>query len=117
MSAAKARALGIIPGSKTKAKVRAPAPKESEIQAQIKEYLQWKGWFVFKIHQSLGSYKGIADLYAIKGGRGIWIEVKTPDGSQSQDQVYFQQDIEAHGGEYLVARSIEDVDRFLEGSR
>lgn len=59
-----------------------PAIKETDIQRQVKEYLQWNGWFVFKNHQSLGSYKGIADLYALKGGRGVWVEIKTPTGTQ-----------------------------------
>ena len=91
-------------------RVAAPSPKESDIQRQIKEYLQWHGWFVFKNHQSLGSYPGVADLYALRAGRSVWIEVKTPAGSQSADQVRFQADIGAHGGEYIVARGVEDVE-------
>lgn len=91
-------------------------PTEAEIQRQIKEYLQWQGWFVVKIHQSLGSYRGIADLYALKNGRSVWIEVKTPKGRQSQHQEKFQRDIEDHGGEYMVARCVEDVMR-LEGDK
>lgn len=101
-----AKRLGLLPGPQQKKKT---VVKESDIQRQIKEYLQWRGWFVVKIHQSLGSYKGIADLYALKDGRHTWIEVKTPTGSQSEDQVKFQRDVEAHGGVYLVARSVEDA--------
>ena len=87
-----------------------PKPlKESEIQRQIKEALQWRGWFVVKIHQSLGSYKGIADLYALKDGRHIWIEVKTPRGRQSDHQKKFQADLEAAGGEYILCRGAEDL--------
>lgn len=83
---------------------------EADIQRQIKEYLQWNGWFVVKIHQSLGSYKGIADLYALKDGIHVWIEVKTPRGRQSEYQEKFQRDVTEHGGAYIVARSIEDVE-------
>jgi len=83
---------------------------ESDIQRQIKEYLQWHGWFVVKIHQSLGSYKGIADLYALKDGQHVWIEVKTARGKQSYYQKRFQQDIEKHGGTYILARSVSDVE-------
>lgn len=82
---------------------------ESGIQMQIKHYLQHNGWFVVKIHQSLGSYKGIADLYALKDGKHVWIEVKTVRGRQSEPQWYFQRDIEVYGGKYIIARSIEDV--------
>lgn len=84
-------------------------PKERDIQKQIKEYLQWHDYFVVKIHQSLGSYPGIADLYALKDGRGIWIEIKTAAGKQSAAQKEFQKQVEEHGGTYILARRIEDV--------
>lgn len=84
--------------------------KESDIQAQIRDYLRWTGWFCIKIHQSLGSYRGIADLYAIRDGKHVWIEVKTARGKQSEYQKRFQRDIEAAGGEYILARGIEDVE-------
>jgi len=85
--------------------------KESDIQSAIKQYLQLKGWFVVKIHQSLGSYRGIADLYAIKDGRSVWIEVKTPRGKLSRWQEKFREEIESHGGKYVVARGIEDLEK------
>mgnify|MGYP000990040508 CR=1 FL=1 len=89
---------------------RQSPPKESDIQRGIKEYLQWQGWYVVKIHQSLGSHKGIADLYAIREGRSVWIEVKTERGRLSKDQERYRAEIEAHGGEYIVARGIKDVE-------
>lgn len=91
--------------------------KESDIQQTIKEYLQWHGWFVVKIHQSLGSYKGIADLYAIKDGRHVWIEVKTDTGKLSKAQEQFKKDIESHGGMCIVARDIEDVEMLVKKKR
>jgi hypothetical protein len=84
-------------------------PTESEIQRAIKQYLSMCGWFVVKIHQSMGSYKGIADLYALKDGSAVWIEVKTPTGKQSEYQKAFEIDIIRNGGRYLVASGIEDV--------
>lgn len=87
-----------------------PKITESDIQRQIKEYLQWHGWLVVKIHQSLGSYKGIADLYALKDGRHVWIEVKTQKGRLSEHQEKFRRDVISHGGKYIVARGIEDVE-------
>ncbi len=95
-------------GPKRKEKL-APTLSESDIQRQIREFLQWHGWFVFKNHQSLGSYPGVADLYALREGRSVWIEIKTPVGSQSADQILFEADIKAHGGEYIVAKCVEDV--------
>jgi len=86
---------------------------ESQIQKAVKEYLAWNGWFVFKIHQSLGSYKGIADLFAIRDGLGIWIEIKTPAGRQSEYQKLFQRKIEKHGGTYLLVRSVDELKKDL----
>jgi hypothetical protein len=102
MTLAQAKERGIIP--------KEPMLKENDIQTQIKTYLQYRSWFVVKIHQSLGSYKGIADLMALKNGRTVWIEVKTDRGRQSEWQRQFQADIEAHGGTYILARSIADVE-------
>lgn len=86
---------------------------ESQIQSLIIQMLRQFGWFVVKIHQSLGSYKGIADLYALKDGRNIWIEVKTPRGRLSEHQERFRDDVGAHGGEFIVARGIDDIEFLL----
>ena len=83
--------------------------KETDIQNQIRDYLRMKGWFVIRHQQSMGSLKGLSDLSALKDGITIYIEVKTSKGHQSQYQMQFQHDIEAHGGIYILARSIEDV--------
>lgn len=91
--------------------------KETDIQNQIRDYLRMKGWFVIRHQQSMGSLKGLSDLSALKDGITIYIEVKTSKGYQSDYQKQFQQDIESHGGVYILARSIEDVqdiDKYLE---
>lgn len=98
---------------KTTPKSIEPKLKESEIQSQVKGFLQLQGWFVFKNHQSLGSYKGIADLYAIKGGMGVWIEIKTQSGKQSQDQFEFEKNIKYQGGKYIVVRSLKDIQDYI----
>ena len=85
-------------------------PTETDIQNAIREYLRWRGWFVIRHQQGLGCHKGLSDLTAIKNGRTVYIEVKRPKGTQSDDQLDFQADIEAHGGLYVVARSVEDVE-------
>ncbi len=72
----------------------------------------YSGFFCFKIHQSLGSYRGICDLIAIKDGHVVFIEVKTPKGRLSKHQEKFREDIEAHGGRYVVARCIEDLEGY-----
>ena len=97
---------------------RGPKPvTEAMIQQQIRDYLRLTGWFVVKIHQSLGSYRGIADLYALKNGRSVWIEIKTAKGVLSKHQERFWDDIQLHGGEYYVCRSVDDVQEALKGAK
>lgn len=82
---------------------------ETEIQNQIREHLRWAGWFVIRHQQGLGCHKGLSDLTAIRDGRTVYIEVKRPNGVLSEYQEEFQRQIEAHGGTYIVARSVDDV--------
>ena len=91
-----------------------PIPeRESDIQATIRDWLRWHGWFCWKVHQSLGSYKGVSDLVAIKAGRVLFIEVKTSTGRLGVHQQAFRDELTRHGGTYIVARSIEDVEQAL----
>lgn len=84
---------------------------ETAILRAVRDYLQLppRPWFVVRMQQGLGSYKGLADLYCLRDGRSVWIEIKTPQGRLSRHQRAFKDAIEAHGGEYVVARSVEDV--------
>lgn len=84
-------------------------PKEAEIQSAIRECLRWNGWFVIRHQQTLGSHRGLSDLTAIKDGVTVYIEVKTMSGVLSADQEAFRDEVEAHGGTYIVARCVEDV--------
>ena len=90
--------------------VKPKGPTETEIQNAIRDFLRWRGWFVIRHQQGLGCHKGLSDLTAIKGGKTVYIEVKKPKGKLSEWQLDFQADIEAHGGLYVVARSVEDVE-------
>lgn len=85
------------------------SPGETEIRGQLREFLEWQGWFVFYHLQGLGSYPGLPDLQAVKGGRTLYIEVKRPGGRQSPRQLKFQQELEAAGGTYILARCLEDL--------
>jgi Holliday junction resolvase len=86
---------------------------ETAIKNQIKDYLNFAGWFVFPILQGMGSFRGISDLIAIKDGIIIFIECKTEKGKQSQYQLKFESNITINGGNYIVARSWEDVSKFI----
>jgi Holliday junction resolvase len=87
--------------------------RESDIQRAIRDYLRLMGWFVWHNLQSLGSYRGLADLTAVKNGVVVFIEVKTSRGTLSQYQRQFQQDLTRAGGHYIVARNIDDVEEAI----
>jgi len=82
---------------------------ESDLKKLTRDYMQIKGWFIFPILQGLGAHKGISDFIAIKAGRTVYIETKSPAGSQRPDQIIFQADIEAKGGEYFLVDCYEDL--------
>ena len=84
--------------------------KERDIRRQIQDYLRWTGWFVFYHLQGLGSFRGMSDLQALKNGRSVFIEVKTPRGRQSEYQKEFQRMVEGAGLEYVLARDVSDVE-------
>ncbi len=86
-----------------------PKITETEIRRQVRDYLRIRGWFVFHILQGLGCYLGVTDLIAVRGGRVIFIELKTARGRQSDYQRKFQADLEAAGGEYILCRGAEDL--------
>jgi len=59
---------------------------------------------------------GQADLTGIlPDGRRLEIEVKSPTGRQTPPQAAFQAMIERFNGLYVLARSVDDVRRALEG--
>lgn len=59
---------------------------------------------------------GIADISGVlKGGKAIFIEVKTKRGVQSEDQKLFEQSCKLFGAIYILARSVKDVEDALRG--
>jgi len=66
-------------------------------------------WFHFHILQGLGSFLGIPDIIAIKGGRVLFLEIKKPGGKLSPGQIIFRDLILSHGGEYYKIDSLDDL--------
>lgn len=87
--------------------------KETYIRRSISDALRRANWAVFYIFQGLGSYKGISDLIAMKDGKVIFIECKTPTGKQSDYQKDFERICVSHGCRYILARSIDDIAELL----
>ena len=87
-----------------------PKITETDIRHQVRDCLRVKGWFVFHILQGgVGVYRGITDLIAAKGGRVLFIELKTARGRQSEHQKKFQSDLEAARGEYVLCRGVDEL--------
>ena len=103
---------------------------EKQIQAIILDYLRLRKVFCWR--QSSGAFKteaggfyhigvvGAPDIFAVKKtalgnlmcGQVYGIEVKSEKGVLSDNQKNFQLDFEKAGGIYIIARSIEDVQKF-----
>lgn len=105
--------------------------KESDIQSAICEYLEMKRRCFFRLNNIPAVYstggkmrfrklpkftpRGLPDFVVIVAGTFYGLEVKRPKTEdspktyQSKDQKSFQSQVEAHGGKYVVVRSIEDV--------
>jgi len=97
-----------MPASHAPAKAPGQDP-ESVVLRQVRDYLRLRGWYVIRIQQSLGAHRGLSDLICVKEGRTVFLECKTASGKLSPDQQSFQEAIGAGGGEYVVARCLEDV--------
>lgn len=100
---------------------------EKDIQMTICKYLEIKGIFFWRQNntpiysegrfRAMPKYskKGIPDIIAILPpfGRFIGIEVKRPNGVISSHQEAFRRQLEAVGGEYIIATNLKDVIDFL----
>lgn len=86
---------------------------ESVILQAVRNALVIDGYDVTRHQQGLGSRRGFPDLTALKDGKTLYVEIKTATGKQSQWQIEFQRVCEAHGGTYIVARSVDDVKPWL----
>lgn len=93
--------------------------KESDIQRQILDYLALRR--VFHYRNNSGAFKdtaghfyrfgalGSPDIICVIAGQFVGIEVKAPKGKQSDHQKEFQNKLEAAGGSYVLAYSLDDV--------
>ncbi len=75
----------------------------------VKEYLQWCKWYVMQIQNGPFGTHGVSDLIACKNGQVIFIEIKIPGGKLSNHQLKFKEEIESHGGKYIIVTEIEDL--------
>jgi len=86
---------------------------EGRIKADVKQALTQLGWFVFNVAQfnkrGYSVHCGISDLIAVGYARVLFMEIKTDTGKQSSAQREFMAQVQAHGGEYYVIRSLDEL--------
>jgi hypothetical protein len=112
-------------------------PRESSIVAACLQLLKLRGIFAWRNNTGVAmlpgrggkpmpvrfGYPGSSDIFAIvKGGQFLAIECKTPLGprgggaKQSDDQVEFERRVKGAGGLYLLVRSGQELETYLDGS-
>ena len=87
--------------------------QETITKQQIKAYLNLKGYFWWYNLAGIGAQKGIPDMFVLHKGILFAVEVKTSTGNLSTWQTQFLENVNDHGGMPVVARSVEDIIKFL----
>lgn len=101
--------------------------KESAIQKSICDYLALRGYFFWRQNNIPASYEkngqrqfrrmpaysmnGVSDIILLSNGTAWFLEVKVPNGKQSDAQLVFEANVAEHGARYHVVRSIEDCQK------
>lgn len=89
-----------------------PGELESDLQSQIIDYGEQRGWFIVKITSP--SRRGMPDVYAVRRGRHVWIEVKREGEAARAQQLRVKRLLEEHGAaEVFVVDRIEDAREIL----
>ena len=64
-------------------------------------------------NKAMGIQKGRSDLVLYWQGSAVMIEMKTPTGEQSPEQIEWQRKVEEQGFEYHLARSLEEFQKII----
>lgn len=65
------------------------------------------------IMKAMGTVSGVADLELCYNGRVYFIEMKSPKGRQSPDQMEFQKYVQSQGFDYVIIRSFEEFMMYI----
>lgn len=114
------------------AKDSPPTLSESDIQAQVVEWLRLFevpcGFMVHSVPNEgkdranparlaklkrMGFRAGVADLVIVKAGRVYFLEMKRPGENQSPNQTDFAVDAHRVGAPYAVAHSFEEAEKIV----
>lgn len=87
---------------------------EAKIGKKIREYIEERGGFVFKVHGGPQMMAGLPDLIACIQGLFIGIEVKQPGQNPTARQQFVHKLIQRSGGVAIVAHSVEEAAEGIE---
>ena len=96
-----------------------PEIREATIQLDILTYLRWRQIPAWSTHSPRNHPEtpGMADIVGmLPGGRFLAIEVKSEEGVVSKEQREWLNRLRCHGGLVVVARSVEDVQKVIDGA-
>ena len=82
---------------------------EKQIQAKIKKELTKQGWIVLRPVQV--STSGYPDLWALKAGRCVFIEVKQPGQNPTPLQELRHKELREAGFQVVVATSVNCIEK------
>ena len=63
--------------------------------------------------KATGLKAGVSDLIVLLPGKTLFIEVKTPTGTQSESQKEFQSHVERLGFKYFLVRNLEEFQQIM----
>lgn len=75
----------------------------------VKAWRQNRGKFCIKGKWVEFGISGQADITCVARGIAVFVEAKTEDGIQSPEQKQFQEDVEAVGALYILARTRDEA--------
>lgn len=81
----------------------------------VPNHLMRNGLAELRREMKAGFRKGAPDLIAGKDGKSYWLELKTPVGKQSAEQVAFSSVARLFGAEYRVVRTLDDIKDLCDG--
>lgn len=104
--------------------MKGPRVREADVQRAILDYLELR--HIFHYRNNSGAFVmpetatharrffragvvGAPDIVCVVNGKYVGIEVKGTGGVQSDHQKQFQEELEAAGGRYILARSLDEV--------
>ncbi len=82
---------------------------EKIIQSQVLGWLQYHGWLILRMPPSIyTNAKGLPDAVAIKNGKHVWIEFKSPKGKLSFNQEKLHRIMKEYGAKVVVIKEFDE---------